>query len=98
MKVNGIFAKPSKILSISTIVTVRKGAINYRYQVLSFPKSRVGAKLVEEFVKDVTEESELKKMEMIKLGKPMISQKKDDQKGRPTKKTRREIDKFIKGE
>lgn len=94
----GQTVKPSKELNKGTIVEVRKGAIQYKYQVLEFPKSRVGAKLVQDYVLDITEESELKKLEMIKLGKPMVSQKKELNKGRPTKKTRREIDKFMKGE
>ena len=98
ISVNGSLVKPSKELSEGSIVQVRKGAVNFKYQVLDFPKSRVGAKLVQDFVKDITEKSELDKMQMIRLGKPMISHKKDETKGRPTKKTRREIDKFMKGE
>jgi len=87
--------KPAREISINDIILVKKKAINYQFQVKELPKNRVGPKLVEDYVIDITPQSELDKKEMIKLGKPMISSTKRKFKGRPTKKERRDREKFL---
>ncbi len=87
--------KPAREISINDIILVKKKAINYQFQVKELPKNRVGPKLVEDYVINVTPQSELDKKEMIKLGRPMISSTKRKFKGRPTKKERRDREKFL---
>ncbi|NNC69980.1 MAG: RNA-binding S4 domain-containing protein [Flavobacteriaceae bacterium] len=94
--INDQTIKPSKEAHIKDMITVKKKAIVYTYEVLSLPKNRVGAKLVEEYIKDLTPASELKKQEMIRLGKPVMSTLKRKFKGRPTKKERRDQENFLK--
>ena len=95
VSLNDVVVKPSKVANVGGSISVRKKAINYQYQIIALPKSRVGAKLVEDYLKDLTPESELKKMEMIRLGRPLVSSVKRKFKGRPTKKERRDQEKFM---
>ena len=85
VEIDGKKAKPSRILKISEEFTVRKGAIYYSYRVLGFPKSRVGAALVPDYVLDITPKEQLDKLETIRLAN--IDRPKGL--GRPTKKDRR---------
>jgi ribosome-associated heat shock protein Hsp15 len=84
--------KASRELKPGDAVTVRKGAIHFSYKVIDFPKMRVGAKLLDAYVENITSPEELKKLEMI-----LLQQKQDRPRGlgRPTKKDRREIDYFF---
>jgi len=90
--------KPSRETSINEVFVVKKKAIAFQFQVKDIPKNRVGPKLVADFVIDITPQSELDKMEMIRLGRPMISSTKRKFKGRPTKKERRDREKFLDDE
>ncbi|MEM7160981.1 MAG: S4 domain-containing protein [Bacteroidota bacterium] len=87
--------KPSRELRIGEIIKVRKEAITFQYEIVDFPKSRVGAKLVQDFSKDITPTEEIEKMELIRMGKKVMSVTKRKFKGRPTKKERRDRDKFL---
>ncbi len=93
--VNEELVKPSRELKINDICILKKGPIFYTYKVLAFPKSRVGAKLVEEYVKDITPEEETKKLEMIREANKSARNK---GMGRPTKKERRAIHKYFENE
>lgn len=74
-------------------IRVKHNPIWRAIEVIAFPKSRVGAKLVADYAKDITPESELEKLEMIKLS-PGFDRPKGL--GRPTKKERRTLDKWKK--
>lgn len=93
--VNDEFVKPSRELKKKDEITIKKGPIFYSYIVLDFPKSRVGAKLVEEFVKDVTSEEELHKLALINESYKLSRSKGE---GRPTKRERRAINKFFEND
>lgn len=89
--VNDELIKPSRELKIGDVLRVRKGPIHFSFQVIAFPRARVGAKLVSDHAKDITTADELKKLELIKL------QFKNDRQrglGRPTKKERRDLDDY----
>ena len=85
VEIEGKKVKPARILKEGEIIVVRKGAIFYSYEVLTFPKSRVGASLVQDYAKDITPKEQLDKLEMIRLAN--IDRPKGL--GRPTKKDRR---------
>lgn len=92
VEVDGKKVKPARILKEGEVVVVRKGAIFYSYKVLQFPKSRVGAALVAEYMEDVTPQEQLDKKEMIRLAN--IDRPKGL--GRPTKRDRRDLTKAFK--
>lgn len=84
--------KSSKEIKIGDIVEIKKNQITYSIKVKDFPKSRVGAKLVELYCIDVTSTEELNKLEMMKLSKVM---QRDRGAGRPTKRDRRDLDTYF---
>ncbi len=88
--VDGIDAKPSKTVKEGDIIIVKKPPVNYSYKVLDYPKSRVSAKLVDNFIEDLTPDEEKEKLKMVDSF--FIKRKRGA--GRPTKKERREIDKL----
>jgi ribosome-associated heat shock protein Hsp15 len=95
IQVNGELVKASRELKPNDVITVRKGPISFRFQVLGFPVSRVGAKLVLHYAKDVTTEEELLKLERIRLQQSFDRPR---GLGRPTKKDRRILDEFMDGD
>ncbi len=86
--------KPSREMKIGEVVDVKKGPIIYSFKVLQIPKSRLGAKLVPDYVKEVTSAAELEKLDILNA-KLMYNRAKGT--GRPTKKDRRDIDGFTEG-
>jgi ribosome-associated heat shock protein Hsp15 len=83
--------KPSKEIFGDEQILVRKNQINYQIKVLDLPESRVGAKLVDLYRKDVTPKEEFAKNELLKFAKDYYRKKGE---GRPTKKDRRDIDDY----
>ena len=83
--------KASKEVFGNELIRVRKNQINYQIKVLDLPESRVGAKLVDLYRKDVTPKEEFQKNELLKYSKDYYRKKGT---GRPTKKDRRDIEGF----
>jgi len=89
--IDGISVKPSRVPKPGDIIKVRKNPITYSYKVVGITGKRVGAKLAHEFVLDITPPEELKMLEIRQL---MSSFDRDRGTGRPTKKNRRDLDRF----
>jgi ribosome-associated heat shock protein Hsp15 len=89
IKINDSIVKPSKLVYIGEIVTLRKNQINYQLKVLDIPANRVSAKLVDIYRKDLTDPEELVKFDLLKYTKEYYRKKGT---GRPTKKDRRDLD------
>lgn len=92
IKLNTTQAKASKEVKAGDQIELKKGIITRRYQILALPNGRVGAKLVELYLKDITPETEILKWEKSRLISVVT---RDPGSGRPTKKERREIDEFL---
>lgn len=90
--VNGELTKASREVKVGDTIAVRKGPFQWSWAVIGFPVSRVGAKLVPDYAKDVTPAEEKEKMEIFRL-----QQHYDRPRGlgRPTKKDRRSLDDFF---
>lgn len=84
-------AKASKEVKIGDLIKIRKNQIDYKVKVLEIPKSRLGAKLVPQFVEDKTDAEQY---EILKIRKLEQSYYRNKGEGRPTKKDRREIENF----
>jgi len=83
--------KPSRDLQPGEIVTAKTGAIQRTVKVRAFPSSRIGAKLVPDFLEDLTPASEYEKPRET-APPPQFTWSKGL--GRPTKKARRLWEKF----
>lgn len=89
VKINDAEAKPSKDVKIGDNISVRKPPLNYSFIVKGFPKSRVGAKLLDDYLENTTPDEELQKLEPGYLAFQGYRQR---GMGRPTKKERRLLD------
>ncbi|OEY73365.1 RNA-binding S4 domain-containing protein [Salegentibacter salarius] len=89
VKMDGTSVKPSKEVFPNDKLSVRKNQIDYQIEVLDLPASRVGAKLVNLYLIDVTPKEAFEKLELLKYSKDYYRKKGT---GRPTKKDRRDID------
>jgi ribosome-associated heat shock protein Hsp15 len=84
--------KSSKEVKEGDIIKIRKNQIDYKIKVLAIPKSRVGAKLVPDYIVDITEKEQYELLRNRKLQQDYYRIKGE---GRPTKKDRRDIDGFV---
>jgi ribosome-associated heat shock protein Hsp15 len=86
---NGQPVKPSKIIEINTQFTLRRPPAQLSFRVISLPPSRVSAKLVSNYLEDLTTIEERTKLEVSKLSN---DGRRVRGAGRPTKKDRRNLD------
>ena len=84
-------AKASRTIKINDIIEVKKTPVLYRYQVKELLNNRVGAKLVENYLIDITPEQEVIKLDMMRMN---LGGFRERGAGRPTKKERRLLDKW----
>jgi ribosome-associated heat shock protein Hsp15 len=82
--------KPSRVLRVNDIIQVKKPPVVYSYKVTGLLAKRLSARLVKEYVEDITPEQELAKGKV----KETFFISRDKGSGRPTKKERRMIDKL----
>lgn len=92
VKMNGVEVKPSRMFHVGDIFTVRKGPITYSYRILQLWGNRLGAKMVPEYLQDITPKEQL---ELLELARYAAQSGRDRGTGRPTKKDRRDIEQFF---
>ena len=92
VKMGGVELKPARTFHVGDVFTVRKGPVTYTYKVLALSGNRLGAKLVPEYLQDITTPDQLDLLELARLA---AQSGRDRGTGRPTKKDRREIESFI---
>ena len=89
--IKGQNVKPSHGIRVGQVVEVRKPPVTYSFGVLGLIENRVGAKLVPNYLKNVTSRDQLELLEMVKISGFVNRQK---GLGRPTKKEGRELAQF----
>ena len=88
---NGVAIKPSRNIKIGEIVDVKKPPITYTFKVLAIPNGRLGAKLVPEYLENLTPKSQYDLLEMTRIS-GFVDRNKGM--GRPTKREGRELSRF----
>ena len=88
----GVAVKPSRELKVGDVLQVRRNPIIYTFKVVALTQNRVGAKLVPQFMENVTAPDQLELLEVLKLDQ---SNRRTKGLGRPTKKERRDLDDFF---
>lgn len=91
VSVGGQTAKPSRMIKVGDVVCVRKPPVTYSFKVLGLTENRLGAKLVPEYMENVTPQSEFDLLEVVKIS-GFIDRRKGL--GRPTKREGRELKEF----
>jgi ribosome-associated heat shock protein Hsp15 len=92
VEIDGVSVKPSREIKRGEIIEVRKNPVTYHYKVIELTGKRMGAKLVPDFMKDVTPPENKEVLEMQRL---MSWSDRKRGEGRPTKKERRDIDRLF---
>lgn len=92
ISMGGTQVKASRIVKAGDTVDVRVPPATRSFKIIDIPRSRVGAKLVPNYITEVTAPDQLEIIELQKLAASMNRQK---GLGRPTKKDRRDIDSYF---
>lgn len=83
--------KPARMVKIGDVVQVKKPPVTYSFKVIDISQKRMGAKLVSNFMENVTPPEEYEILEMNKISGFVDRQRGT---GRPTKKDRRDMVQF----
>lgn len=97
VKIGGKAVKASYMLQRDEMLEVRKNGFAFQYKVIDLIEKRVGAPIAQLCYEDLTPQEELNKYNDWFVGKG-ASEKREKGAGRPTKKERRTIDEFKKGQ
>ena len=89
---NGMNVKPSRMVKVGEVVSVRKPPVTYSFKILKTIEQRVGAKLIPEIYENVTPADQYELLEMNRISGFIDRQRGT---GRPTKKERRALDEFL---
>ena len=90
IKIDGKSVKPSFDVFNGSFFSVKKKQILHNFYIKDLPSSRVGAKIVDLYLKDLTTQSENEKKEILLKTKNNFKFK-----GKPSKKERRDINEFL---
>jgi len=84
--------KPSRNVKVGDVVSIKRNPFLFSFKVLALSENRMNAKLVVDFMQNVTTADQL---EMIELAKLTGAMGRDRGTGRPTKKERRDLEDFV---
>jgi ribosome-associated heat shock protein Hsp15 len=91
IRLNGQEVKSSKEVKLNDIIGVQKHSATFEYKVLLLLDKRLGAALIPNYIEDFTKEEEILKFKQYQLTQKAYR----ETDGKPTKKDRRELDKFM---
>lgn len=91
VSLRGAQLKPSRMVRVGDVISVRKPPITYSFKILQAIENRVGAKLIPEVLENVTSPEQYELLEMSKIS-GFVDRARGT--GRPTKKERRSLDAF----
>lgn len=86
-----VAVKPSRTVKPGDIIDVKKPPITYTFRVLQVTGNRLGAKLVPEYLENITPQSQYDLLEMTRIS-GFVDRRKGL--GRPTKRDSRELSRF----
>ena len=89
--INGVTVKPSRMIKIGEVIQVRKPPITFSFKVLDLSEHRMGAKLVPNYLENVTTQDQYEILEMNRIS-GFVDRARGL--GRPTKKERRDLEQF----
>ncbi|WP_106829209.1 RNA-binding S4 domain-containing protein [Parabacteroides pacaensis] len=89
--VGGTTVKSSRMVKKGDVIQVRKPPVTYSFKVLALTDKRMGAKLVSQFLENITPPDQYEILELNRIS-GFVNRAKGT--GRPTKKDRRELEQF----
>lgn len=91
VSMGGVALKPSRTIKPGDIIDVKKPPITYTFKVVDIPPNRLGARLVPDYLENLTPKSQYDLLEMTRISGFVDRQK---GLGRPTKRDSRELSRF----
>ncbi len=88
---NGVAVKPSRAIKVGDVIDVKKPPITYTFRVKALTGNRLGAKLVPDYLENITAPSQYELLEMTRIS-GFVDRRKGL--GRPTKREGRELSRF----
>lgn len=92
IRLNDQHVKPSREVKLGDEIQVTHHTAVFTYRVIQLLDRRVGAKLVPEYLVDLTPEEEIEKLRLYSLAQSSYRQHGT---GKPSKKDRRDLDEFL---
>ena len=89
--IDNVVIKPSRNVHAGDIIQVKKPPVTYSFKVLDLADKRMGAKLVPQFMENITPAEQYEILELNKISGFVDRQRGT---GRPTKKERRDLEGF----
>ncbi|MBD5335695.1 MAG: RNA-binding S4 domain-containing protein [Bacteroides sp.] len=89
--IGGAVVKPSRTIKVGDVIDVKKPPITYSFRVKALTQNRLGAKLVENYLENITPKSQYEILEMAKIS-GFVDRRKGL--GRPTKRDQRNLSRF----
>ena len=90
--VNDVLVKPSRMVKVGDVISVRKPPVTYSFRILKTIEQRVGAKLLPDIYENITTPDQYELLEMNRIS-GFVDRARGT--GRPTKKDRRAMDAFV---
>lgn len=87
----GVAVKPSRPVKEGDVVDVRKPPVTYSFRVKAVTQNRLGARLVPDYMENITPQSQLDLLDIVKIS-GFIDRRKGL--GRPTKREGRDLERF----
>lgn len=91
VKIDGHSVKPSRVVKLGDVIDISIGPLNKTIRVKQLLHNRVSAKLVIDYLEDLTPAEEYERIEFMK---EFNTERRDRGMGRPTKKDRRDINRI----
>jgi ribosome-associated heat shock protein Hsp15 len=91
--IDQVAVKPSRNIRVGDVIEVRKAPITFSFKVLALADKRMGAKLVSQFMENITPPEQYEILELNKISGFVDRQRGT---GRPTKKERRDLEQFTR--
>ncbi|MEG1573843.1 MAG: RNA-binding S4 domain-containing protein [Bacteroidales bacterium] len=95
VEIAGVSVKPARMIKSGDKISVRKSPITYTFRVLALAENRMGAKLLPEYLENITPKEQYDILEMSRVS-GFVSRGKGL--GRPTKREGRDLKSFIQDE
>lgn len=92
IRLNGESTKPAKEVKLGDEINVSRHTAIFTYRIIQLLDRRVGAKLVPDYLIDITPEDEIEKLRLYQLNQKSYRR---DGSGKPSKRDRLDLDAFI---
>ena len=92
IRLNGESIKPSKEVKVGDIINFQRNTATFSYKVIQLLSNRVGAKLVADYLIDITAPIEVEKYKAYQASQSVYRELGS---GKPSKKDRRDISDFL---